>query len=105
MSRIESGEVAQPSADTLISLARALDRNPAPLLIVSGHIDAREARMVLLEMFRPNVGDEYDPTTDSELVDEWTHSGRKRETQPLESSSRVSTHRMNRSANSRAKFS
>lgn len=79
VSRIESGDVAQPSAQTLISLAQALDRNPAPLLIVSTHIDLPEARMVLLEMFRPNVGTEYDPKIDSELVDDWTHSGRKRE--------------------------
>jgi transcriptional regulator with XRE-family HTH domain len=79
VSRIESGEVAQPSADTLISLSRALDRNPAPLLIVSRHIDEREAQAILWEMFRPNAGEEYDPLKDSELVDEWEHLGRKRE--------------------------
>jgi transcriptional regulator with XRE-family HTH domain len=79
ISRIESGEVAQPSVDTLVSIARGLNRNPAPLLIVSGHISPEEGREILSEIFRPNRGDVYNPETDSELVDEWTHLGQKRE--------------------------
>jgi transcriptional regulator with XRE-family HTH domain len=79
ISRIESGEVAQPSVDTLVSIARGLDRNPAPLLIVSGHISTDEARQILLEMFRPHRGSAYNPDTDSELVDEWLHLGQKKE--------------------------
>jgi hypothetical protein len=30
-------------------------------------------------MFRLNAGEEYDPAIDSELVDDWTHRGRRRE--------------------------
>ena len=79
VSRIESGSVAQPSADTLISISRALDRNPTPLLIVSGHITVGEARTILADMFRPHAGAEYDPATDSELVEDWTSMGLHRE--------------------------
>ena len=79
ISRIESGEVAQPSVDTLVSIARGLDRNPAPLLIVSGHIPSRESRQILSEMFRPNRDGGHDPETDSELVDEWSALGREAE--------------------------
>ena len=39
ISRIEAGAVDQPSIDTLVGIARALDRNPKPLLIVSGTED------------------------------------------------------------------
>jgi transcriptional regulator with XRE-family HTH domain len=79
ISRIESGEVGQPSVDTLVSIARGLDRNPAPLLIVSGHISSGEGRQILSEMFRPNRDGSYDPETDSELVDEWLNLGQKAE--------------------------
>jgi transcriptional regulator with XRE-family HTH domain len=77
ISRIESGEVAKPSVDTLVSIARGLDRNPAPLLIASGHIPHEEARQILSEMFRPRRGKTYNPTTDSELVEEWLALGEK----------------------------
>lgn len=85
ISRIESGEVTQPSVDTLVSIARALNRNPAPLLIVSGHIAPDEARVILSEMFRPHKGSIYDPDNDSELVDEWTHSGAERQVEQARS--------------------
>ena len=79
ISRIESGEVGQPSVDTLVSIARGLDRNPAPLLIVSGHIPSGEGRQILSEMFRPNRNGDYNPETDSELVAELLDRGQKTE--------------------------
>jgi transcriptional regulator with XRE-family HTH domain len=44
ISRLESGEVQRPAVETLVALARAVDRNPLPLLIVGGHISGSEAR-------------------------------------------------------------
>jgi transcriptional regulator with XRE-family HTH domain len=44
ISRMESGEVQRPAVETLVSLARALDRNPVPLMIAAGHISGSEAR-------------------------------------------------------------
>ena len=73
ISRIEAGAVDQPSIDTLIAIARALDRNPKPLLIVSGHLAGPEAVAWLREIFREHCGADYDPDADSELVDEWEH--------------------------------
>ena len=71
LSRIEAGHVEQPSIDTLVAVARALSRNPKPLLIVSGHIQRDEALATLRPMFRERHGDEYDPDVDSELVEVW----------------------------------
>ncbi len=71
ISRIEAGDVERPSVDTLISIAHALDRNPRPLLIASGHIGGEEAKALLRHYFRPHVGTEYDPDVDSELVEVW----------------------------------
>jgi transcriptional regulator with XRE-family HTH domain len=79
ISRIESGEVGQPSVDTLVSIARGLERNPGPLLIVSGHISPGEGQQILSEMFRPNRNRTYNPETDSELVEEWMHLGHEAE--------------------------
>lgn len=75
ISRIESGEVDQPSLDTLVEIARALDRNPMPLLIVAGYVKTGEARPLLSEMFRENQEAEYDPAVDSELVEVWRYYG------------------------------
>ena len=75
ISRIEAGEVDQPSLDTLVELARALDRNPKPLLIVSGYVELEDARRTLKEMFRENQGSSYDTAVDSELVEVWHHYG------------------------------
>lgn len=52
ISRVESGEVAKPSRDVLVSTAKALDRNPIPLLIMAGHYDLEEAKSALRPMFR-----------------------------------------------------
>jgi transcriptional regulator with XRE-family HTH domain len=78
LSRIEAGQVEQPSIDTLVAVARALDRNPKPLLIVSGHIGRDEALATLRAMFREHRSGEYDPDIDSELVDDWAHGWRER---------------------------
>lgn len=72
ISRIEAGAVEQPSVDTLIAIARALDRNPKPLLVASGHIPAAEAQAILAPMFREHAGETYDPDVDSEIVDVWS---------------------------------
>ncbi len=78
LSRIEAGQVEQPSIDTLVAVARALDRNPKPLLIASGHIRRAEALATLRPMFREHRSDVYDPEFDSELVDEWAHGWEER---------------------------
>ena len=57
-----------PSVDTLISIAHALDRNPRPLLIASGHIGGDEARELLREYFRPPRWSRIRPR--------WTGAGR-----------------------------
>jgi transcriptional regulator with XRE-family HTH domain len=78
LSRIEAGQVEQPSIDTLVAVARALDRNPKPLLIASGHIGREEALATLRPMFREHRSGVYDPDVDSELVDEWAHGWEER---------------------------
>jgi transcriptional regulator with XRE-family HTH domain len=78
LSRIEAGHVEQPSIETLVAVARALDRNPTPLLIVSGHIGRDEALATLRPMFREHHAAEYDPDVDSELVDDWAHGWQER---------------------------
>jgi len=52
VSRIEGGQVNRPSREILVALARALNRNPLPLVILAGHLDAREARDALAPLFR-----------------------------------------------------
>ena len=61
ISRVESGEVLRPSREILVALARALNRNPLPLLILAGHVAGDEARRALLRLFRHG----------SELPEEW----------------------------------
>jgi transcriptional regulator with XRE-family HTH domain len=77
ISRIEAGEVREPSVSTLVDLARGLERNPRPLLIVAGRMNRTEALAVLRPMFRPRVGETYDLNVDSELVEEWEFRGRE----------------------------
>lgn len=50
ISRIEAGEVAKPSSDTLRSIARALGRYPDPLLVIAGHLTGEAAGGRLLEL-------------------------------------------------------
>jgi transcriptional regulator with XRE-family HTH domain len=59
--RIEAGEVASPSREVLVALARALERNPVPLFILAGHWSADKSRAELAAMFRDGA----------ELPEEW----------------------------------
>jgi transcriptional regulator with XRE-family HTH domain len=61
VSRIESGQVTRPSREILVALARALNRNPLPLIVLAGHMDAAEAQAALAFMFRNGA----------ELPEEW----------------------------------
>jgi transcriptional regulator with XRE-family HTH domain len=47
ISRIEAGEVERPVAETLVKLAKALDRDAQLLLVFAGHIRGARARELL----------------------------------------------------------
>src|SRR6266508_362974 len=47
MSRIEAGEVERTVAETLVKLAKALDRDAQLLLVFAGHIRGARARQLL----------------------------------------------------------
>jgi len=49
ISRIEAGEVERPVAETLVKLAKALDRDAQLLLVFGGHISGARARQLLRE--------------------------------------------------------
>jgi transcriptional regulator with XRE-family HTH domain len=49
ISRIEAGEVERPAAETLVRLAKALDRDAQLLLVFAGHIRGARARHLLRE--------------------------------------------------------
>ena len=49
VSRIEAGEVERPVAETLVKLAKALDRDAQVLLVFAGHIRGARARQLLRE--------------------------------------------------------
>src|SRR5512132_2520138 len=49
ISRIEAGEVERPAAETLVRLAKALDRDAQILLVFAGHIRGARARQLLRE--------------------------------------------------------
>jgi hypothetical protein len=55
----------------LIAIARPLDRNPKPLLAVSGRLSGPEAVAWPPVVFREHRGAAHDPDVDSELVDDW----------------------------------
>jgi transcriptional regulator with XRE-family HTH domain len=65
ISRIESGAVTKPAANTIVALARALEVHPYPLLILAGHIDANEARERLGVLLAEGT----------RLADAWTKQG------------------------------
>lgn len=54
--------MAKPAREALVAVARALDRNPSPLLILSGHLTEAEARDTLRPLFREG----------SELAEIWS---------------------------------
>src|SRR5256885_10151626 len=47
VSRIEAGEVERPGAETLVKLAKALDRDAQLLLVFAGHIRGGRGRQLL----------------------------------------------------------
>jgi transcriptional regulator with XRE-family HTH domain len=49
ISRIEAGEVERPAAETLVRLAKALDRDAQLILVFAGHIRGARARQLLRE--------------------------------------------------------
>src|SRR5205823_4062300 len=49
VSRIEAGEVERPVAETLVKLAKALDRDAQLLLVFTGHIRGARARQLVRE--------------------------------------------------------
>src|SRR6266849_1662654 len=49
VSRIEAGEVERPVAETVVKLAKALDRDAQLLLVFAGHIRGARARQLLRE--------------------------------------------------------
>src|SRR4051795_12561144 len=69
ISRLESGEVQRPAVETLVALARGLDRNPVLLMIVAGHISGDEARGHLTRLLADGsefaMAWEYGPADDS----------------------------------------
>jgi len=72
ISRLERGDVKKPTIETLVALARGLEWNPVPLLIVAGYVDVDEARSRLRDYHSP--GSEYleeasaDPESDPEIA-------------------------------------
>ena len=58
ISRIEAGEVERPVAETLVKLAKALDRDAQLLLVFAGHIRGARARQLLRQAIeaRPEPG-------------------------------------------------
>jgi transcriptional regulator with XRE-family HTH domain len=88
INRMRAGQ-ASPTRETLVRIARALDRNPNLLLVASAHLEGQEARDVLRPVFRDgsehvevwkwqNRGEDVeqarraieDPSTDSDTLAE-----------------------------------
>lgn len=73
ISRLERGDVKKPTIETLVALARGLEWNPVPLLIVAGYVEVEEARSRLRDYHSP--GSEYleeaspDPESDPEIAE------------------------------------
>lgn len=55
LSRIESGQLRKPSRAILVAIAKALNRNPVPLLVLAGHLSGRSAQVELRDFFRPGA--------------------------------------------------
>lgn len=67
ISRLERGEIKKPTLETLISLARAFEWNPIPLLILAGYVELDEARARLNQYFADGA----------ELIDDWLANGER----------------------------
>jgi transcriptional regulator with XRE-family HTH domain len=77
ISRIEAGEVERPAAETLVKLAKALDRDPQLLLVFAGHIRGARARQLLREAIEalpePGRAEHADALAQLEAEDEREH--------------------------------
>jgi transcriptional regulator with XRE-family HTH domain len=77
ISRIEAGEVEQPAAETLVRLAKALNRDAQLLLVFAGHIRGARARQLLREAIEalpePGRAEHADALARLEAEDEREH--------------------------------
>jgi transcriptional regulator with XRE-family HTH domain len=77
ISRIEAGEVERPAAETLVRLAKALDRDAQLLLVFAGHIRGARARQLLREaveaLTEPGRAEHADALARLEAEDEREH--------------------------------
>ncbi len=77
VSRIEAGEVERPVAETLVKLAKALDRDAQLLLVFAGHIRGARARQLLRQAIEalpePGRGEHADALARLEAEDEREH--------------------------------
>jgi transcriptional regulator with XRE-family HTH domain len=77
ISRIEAGEVERPAAETLVRLAKALDRDAQLLLVFAGHIRGARARQLLREAIEalpePGRAEHADALARLEAEDEREH--------------------------------
>ena len=77
VSRIEAGEVERPAAETLVRLAKALDRDAQLLLVFAGHIRGARARQLLREAIEalpePGRAEQADALARLEAEDEREH--------------------------------
>src|SRR5207302_1023427 len=74
ISRIEAGEVERPVAETLVKLAKALDRDAQLLLVFAGHIGGARARQLLRQAIEalpePGKAEQADALARLEAEDE-----------------------------------
>ncbi len=71
ISRIESGAVRQPAVETLTALAPAVNRHPAVLMILAGHLTGDSARVELKRLLVHSAGsfaDAYEDGYSDELL-------------------------------------
>jgi transcriptional regulator with XRE-family HTH domain len=77
ISRIEAGEVERPVAETLVKLAKALDRDAQLLLVFAGHIRGARARQLLRQALEalpePGRAEHADALARLEAEDEREH--------------------------------
>ncbi len=77
VSRIEAGEVERPVAETLVKLAKALDRDAQLLLVFAGHISGARARQLLRQAIEvlpePGRAEHADALARLEAEDEREH--------------------------------
>jgi transcriptional regulator with XRE-family HTH domain len=77
ISRIEAGEVERPVAETLVKVAKALDRDAQLLLVFAGHITGARARQLLRQAIEalpePGRDEHADALAQLEAEDEREH--------------------------------